>query len=281
MRIFVVLLFCGLLFCACERDKSPFKPEAAVVVYPLQVGNQWVYQRLFYAFNFRPLDEGRTLPSDTVRATVTVNIIKEVMLQDSIKSVQFLEEYVENSRSITDESYYSNKQGGLYFYAYRKAAGAPMIPKKAAGTSILFNGQRFHHLSEITRLLTHAVVEPAADSLIYETPPLLCLKYPFSLNSQWTYRKVGPFRIDKKIVAQEEVSVPAGTFSCYKIQWMFDLNSNGAWDENIVFYDHVCEKGLIRRSILYKDVQATGESGEPLGTYDAIDEGQLSKVILK
>jgi hypothetical protein len=281
MRKYVIMLFCGLLFCACERDKSPMAPRTGDFVYPLKAGNQWEYQRLYYSFNFRSLQEGRTFPSDTVRATVTVRIVKEVVLQDSIKTVQLLEEYVDSTMSLTDESYYDNKQGGLYLYAYRNASGIPMMPKKATVAGIEFNGRHFQNISEITRLLTHAVTDPASDSLIYETPPRLCLKYPFTLNSQWTSLKAGPFRIDKKIISQEEVSVPAGTFSCYKIQWMYDINSDGAWDKDIVFYDYVCEKGLVKRSIVYRDIQATGMDLEPLGTYDAVDEGQLSRVILK
>jgi hypothetical protein len=276
--LFLVVVLGFVFLCSCERDKSPFRPEAGYY-FPLQVGNQWEYQRTFCTVNFRPLQGGTIFPNDTSRATITVRISKNIMLQDSISTFQLDEEYVGDGRSFADESYYANKQSGLYFYAYRNAMGSPMLPKEKAGAGIKFNGRPFQSIAEITRLLTHAAFEQAAlDSLIYETPPLLCLKYPVSLDSRWAYRQAGPFRIDKRIIAQEEVAVPAGVFSCYKIQWLFDVNADRNWDDNILFFDDVCEKGLIRRSILYKNIQAVGDDLQPLGVYDASDEALLSKV---
>jgi hypothetical protein len=55
--------------------------------------------------------------------------------------------------------------------------------------------------------------------MIYELPPVQALKYPLTIGEQWTYRQpYQPWHIDKKVVAKETITVPAGSFICLKIQ---------------------------------------------------------------
>jgi len=48
--------------------------------------------------------------------------------------------------------------------------------------------------------------------------------------------------IQKKIIAQETVTVPAGTFNCYKIQVIY------SYDTTIERYDYIAPQGLIKRT---------------------------------
>jgi len=53
------------------------------------------------------------------------------------------------------------------------------------------------------------------------------------------------------------------------------FDNNGQWDEDIVFFDWVSTKGLIRRYTLYKDLIWRIDNPEPLGKFDAKDEYSL------
>jgi hypothetical protein len=279
--LFLPVLLFGIVFlCACERDLNPFKPSEDFT-YPLQVGNLWEYQSTYRYTVFHPFEGGMIGSDTTTTETVSVQILKEVTLHDSVKTMQMQEVRVNGFGTYSSETYYANEKSGLYVYAYRNPSGSLVAPKKAAGAGIVFNGRYFQNISEITRLLTQAIAGPASDSLIYENPPVLCLKFPVAVGSRWAYRHAGNFRIEKKIIAQEEVSVPAGTFSCYKIQWIYDVDKDLVWSNSFFFYDYVCEKGLIRRIFGIEGALAYDEDGNLLGPCHDTFDNQLTKLVVR
>ena len=76
--------------------------------------------------------------------------------------------------------------------------------------------------------------------------------------------------------------MPAGTFSCFKVQWLIDLNGNGAFDDNVELHDFIADQGLIRRSILMRDLVITSEdSPDSFGLYDFREDLRLTSVTLK
>jgi len=59
------------------------------------------------------------------------------------------------------------------------------------------------------------------------------------------------------------------------------MDNNSIWDNDIVFYDYVCEKGLIKRSILFKDQMIIGvHEQEFVGLIDSKDESILTNLTL-
>jgi hypothetical protein len=108
------------------------------------------------------------------------------------------------------------------------------------------------------------------------------LKYPLQTGLQWTIRESGdPWRVDKKVISEEQIEVPAGRYYCVKLQYLIDLDENNEWDEDIILYDYIGYDGLIRRSGLYKDLIATDEFGVPIGLFDTKDESNLKKAKIK
>jgi hypothetical protein len=76
-------------------------------------------------------------------------------------------------------------------------------------------------------------------------------------------------------VGKESVSTETGSYDCYKIQYLYESNSS----ENITFYDYVCGKGLIKRSIFFKDITvSSSESPEGIGFVDTRDESVLTAI---
>lgn len=283
---FNLLLIIGLftVTTGCDKDDNPVGPNNNEdFVYPLQVGNQWEYSRISSTFNFRPnTSNNNQLSEGTTTSSVMIQITKNETINDSVETCVLQETVTGNNRTFVDESCYANRDSGLYFYAYHGSGN--VIPKALHHNQILFKGRYFNNVREIISYITKAVPGNYVmnDSLTYEIPPLLSLKYPLEKGSQWTYRYPGqPWRIDKKITGDKKVRVPAGTFVCFKIQWLYDMDHDNEWDNDIVFYDYVCEKGLIKRSVLIKNQMLTGEDGpEPIGLIDSMDESVLTGLSL-
>lgn len=276
------LVFTITLMTSCDKD--PVGPNGTGFIYPLKVGNQWEYDRTFSIFNFRPdTSINYQFIETTITSSVIIKIINEEPIPDSINLFEFQETQDENNRPLVSNSYYANLDSGLYFYG----SNGPgyVIPKTSLNNKFLFKGRYFNSIREITSYITNAIPKNyiLTDSSIYENPPpLQSLKYPLKIGSQWTFRYSGnPWNIDKKSLNYERVKVPAGSFTCLKIQWLFDINQDSVWDDDIIFYDYVCAKGLIKRSILVKDLIYTGEmSPEPVGLIDGKDESILTKLTL-
>ncbi len=266
----------------CKKEDNPAGPgENESFVYPLQTGKKWEYKRTFTHFNFRPDSLQNIRKNDsTITSTVAIRVVGKAMLRDSVQTILLRETLTDSTMMVVDDSYYANLDDGLYFYAYH--GPGYVIPKSAINRKIFFKGRYFNSIREITSFITKAIPENhgLADSIIYEIPPLQSLKYPLAKGSQWTYRQPGkPWHIDKKVQSFEKVTVDAGGFVCYKIQWLYDMDHNGHWDEDIVFYDYVSQCGLVKRSILFKDqIIYNGGSPQPMGKMDYRDESVLTMV---
>lgn len=278
----LAMLVLMTIFTGCKKEDNPVGPdESADFIYPLQVGNKWEYIRTFKSFNFRPDSLTNYQQNDTtITDTAKLEIIKTAILRDSIETFFIQETLKENENTYIDDTYYANHEDGLYFYAYRGPGF--VIPKVSLHRKILFKDRYFNSIREMTSFITRAIPQNyiLADTIIYEIPPLQSLKYPFKIGAQWTYRPPKrPWQIDKKVLSYEKIKVVAGSYYCYKIQWLYDMDHNGKWDDDIIFYDWVSRRGLVKRSILFKDEIITIESGpEPLGKMDSLDESILTMV---
>jgi len=283
MSLFLLVILIIVIF-SCDNDNMVDPGTKNGYFYPLDIGNQWKYSRTFSMFNFRSNNpENDAFADTTITSSVIVEVVKQEIIQDSVNTYVLQEILAENNQTFIDESYYANSDSGLYFYAYRGAGY--VLPKMSSKYKILFRSKYFNTVQEITSYIIKFVPQNyfLTDSLIYENPPLQSLKYPITVNSQWIYRFTGkPWQIDKKILDYELIDVPAGQFNCYKIQWLIDINNDAVWDTDIEFFDYVCEKGLIKRSILYTDQVVFGEDGsKPLGLVDCKDESVLTELSLK
>lgn len=279
----MTLLFLVAIF-GCSAKDNPTASEENSFVYPLKIGNKWEYTREVSTLNFRP-DTVGVAPADTntISSVSTVEIVRTETLSGPVKTYVLYETVAEEGSNASEsESFYSNQAEGFYFHAYRCAG--QVLPKSSVKKRLYFKGGYFSNIREITSLIEDAVLNSCVglDSIIYEVPPLKSLPYPVEIGAQWLYRSEGnPFKIEKKVVAQDSVTVPAGNFYCFKIQWLLDVDNDGEVDREIEFFDYICSEGLIRRNILFKDLLVTGESGpEPIGKIDVEDDSQLMSVTL-
>jgi hypothetical protein len=276
----ILLLNCLLLLISnCDKN-NPTGSEDNDYIYPITIGNQWEYQRTFSILSIRP-DTMESVLDTIVTSKVIIRIDRKETLFDSIQAYVFHHTLTEtNGPTFESESYYNNHDNGLFFYAYR--GSGLVMPKPTSRGTILFRGNYFNTIQEVTNYISLALPKRInfSDSLIYEIPPLQSIKYPFDINSQWSYMNSDTFwQIDKKILLNENVEVPAGNLDCYKIQWLYDVDGNGEWDEGIIFYDYICSKGLVKRSLYINDIAIVGEyDQEPIGFFDVEDISVLTKI---
>jgi hypothetical protein len=178
----------------------------------------------------------------------------------------------------TGDVYYANHDDGLFFYG--NSGSWIGIPKSSNEYKFNFNGIEFNRLEEIAVYLNGDKNEFKLnmDTIFLKLPPLLNLRYPLEIGERWIYFTPGDNNpSEKEILSFENVTVPAGTFDCYKIQHFFDINDDGEWDDDFFHYDYVSEKGLIKRSILLKDLLITDQNGDSLGLMDYREEYFLTE----
>ncbi|TFH65234.1 MAG: hypothetical protein E4G91_03195 [Candidatus Zixiibacteriota bacterium] len=132
----------------------------------------------------------------------------------------------------------------------------------------MFQGKALDEIRKLvgTSLLSHSGQAPQFDSLTnIEDPPFHSLKYPLNAGSEWPVRippKLVP--INKKAIDRVQVQVPAGVFTCARIQWLYGLDSDSNWDSDIEAYDYISQIGLVKRTRLYHNVTVTTHE-YPLG----------------
>lgn len=278
--IAIIAIFYCISIC-CKRDKSPISPTPTSFVYPINIGNEWNYNRIFF-FRYHGDPINITNPSDTSSSTSVIKILRETTLQNSIKTYQFEEILTEQGNSYSNETYYSNHPDGLYMHGYRGPGYC--IPKTTTSNKILFKGYAFNNISEMTDFFTQPIsfMKSNIDSLIIEDPPILTLAYPPQIGKQWTYRSANkPWRMDKKIIAKETIIVPSGKFDSFKIQYLYDFEDDSKWDDDLCVYDHVSQEGLIKRTAEFRNSTMTNETGEIIGMFDSIEEITLANFKIK
>lgn len=79
------------------------------------------------------------------------------------------------------------------------------------------------------------------------------LSFPLEIGKSWTSYNYSPFTQQATVLARENVTVPAGTFSCYKIGYVFWIGTVEADTQYIWFGD---KAGMVKRTSSSSTVEA-------------------------
>src|SRR6185436_4499507 len=107
------------------------------------------------------------------------------------------------------------------------------FPKRSPQFSYLFNGQRFGSIADLAAAFRVEIPGPSSgqsEIVLLETPSRI-LAFPLQVNKTWEVVNTSFAKIRKKIVGTETFSTPAGSFLCYKIQYLGDIFGDGSPDE--------------------------------------------------
>lgn len=250
-------------------------------IYPLNIGNIWEYSRqwnlYYYSDSFEEKEYSDTL---TYSSEISVSITDKVTLNndiDTYKMVGIENDGINNSEEIY---YYKNNEDGLYIYAYQ-AGGPVVLPKINPVSYIQFKGMQFNNFNELSKYVQSLtpIYRVQYDSLYIEDPPRKTIHYPIEIGKQWTYRQAGdPWKMDRIVTSRVDIKIDIGTFDCYTIKFIYDLNNDEIWDDDIWIMDYVSQQGLIKREIYVLGmIETTVTNPEGTGRrFDAIDKYTLT-----
>ena len=280
-----------LLLFSCNKDDNPIAEKGNdLFIYPLKVGNSWGYNRHFATFNYRPLDSldyPRYDDSVHYYSKIAVEVVRKETILNSVET--FVIRSIETSlstQSFWSEHYYKNQSDGLYLYAYNMyGSGGNGLPKLAGINKVVLNGKEFNSVSEVFQSLdiilpkTYSVY---SDSINYEDPPKKIINYPLETNVIWIFRPPNqPFAFSKRLLGEEPIDYDSQKIQCYKVEWLYDIDGNNEWDENISVIDFISDKGLMKRKLFVKDlVITTSESPDGNGYFDSAEEITLTNTNL-
>lgn len=281
--IVLVLFLFSLIFFSCDKEEKNEEYKENNFIYPLSVGNAWEYIREWNIYFFSD-SSGAPQYFDTLTysSDVSVTITDKVLLHDTLETYEMVGVENDGINTYTQTNYYKNQDDGLYIYAY--IAGGPIIlPKKQHENKIRFKGLEFKSFHQLLNYVQQLV--PAytilSDSIYFEEPPVKTLQYPIEIGDQWTYRESGsPWRMDRLVSSRKIIELEIGTFNCYEIKFIYDMDEDGEWDDDIWIVDYINEKGLINRIITILCIEEiTVEFPEGTGNFfDVIDEYKLTEV---
>jgi hypothetical protein len=272
--LFTFFLLFIISSCQLEGDKLMNLDEN--FHYPLEVGNRWEYSTQNKFFNPRPDSIISVITEPSIYGQSEVTISKQQILDNSVNSYCFRQHLKQGDYpELYSEAYYNNQPEGLYLYAYRGTA--TILPRQAA-KKIRFKNRTYNDIRQLVKELTdnrYFLPLSQTDSLNYEYPPLRVIAYPFKIGSEWIYRYYDPILISKKIDKSETLETPAGTFFTYRVQWFYDLDSNGKWDDGIHVNEYYSGIGLVKRSFLIQNVELTTKNLIDIGLIDYSEEYEL------
>lgn len=279
-----ILLFLSVLGYVIGCDESPNEPKVTQNSYPIKIDNRWNYTQSYEINNVRIVEPRTKVPNEVLEADISVSISKDTTLLGYEKAFVFQEIQNQNDLINIVDFYYVQKPDGLYLYGHKNYNRQMSLPKIKKGNYIEFYGQRFTSINEMSLhfLQTGNNNYSLSDTILFESKPKLSLKLPLSEGSEWTYQqKRKPYKIDKKITRLSEISTQIGNLLCYEIQWLFDIDDDGNYDNAISITDYVGDVGMVRRIINYKNSRVIDSHGKTLYWFDAIDKTEITEVNLQ
>ncbi|MFN8208473.1 MAG: hypothetical protein U0T82_13845, partial [Bacteroidales bacterium] len=214
-----ILLFAVLLGLIACSEKDPVNPDP-LLSYPLEPGTEWVYSRDFRIYYYESEASDKITGWDSIRQEIRVWIEKDTLVQDTLQLVQFVSQ-VSGYTDLSKE-YYRPGQDGLTKYAYENP-GMIVFVKKGGFANSFPNFVIFPDWLPVNESIT--------PDLYFYSSPRLAIMFPLDRNSKWTYllpAEPQDTQIDKEVTAAERVKTPAGSFDCFRVNYLYINNPERA-----------------------------------------------------
>jgi len=258
---------------SCKDSSIPVAPINSNFTYPLSVGNAWSYNASAVYSNISP-DSIKYMLND-YSMDLEVSVTKKTFIDtNEVYEIKEVSKVIPNAFA-----YYSNKKEGFLKYAYSNSP-AKILPKTGVNKKFLFNGIYFNNISEFLKNLEkiNSAAKTFNDSILYLDPPRVIYSYPLEVGKEWNFST--PYlKMTKQIVGKETINTSFGNYSCFKIRWKYDLNSDGIVDDNLIYYEYLSSKGILKRTLILKNFTVstfTNPSG--IGSADVKYEENLTGI---
>ncbi len=269
-----------VLFLSCKKEKDQVSqdndvppppasqpPVSSNAFYPLVTGHQWTYTTTV-DFN---------IPSNYLHFTDYT--IQSFTADTAFGNYDSL--YVQVTRDSSgynnagniyySRNYYMMNNSGLFNCGYITGSNPRVFLRNKNECKFEIGGMQFRSRQELSAFWS-AGNSMMADSLIIESPPCPTLKKPLVLNEVWAYRNYSnPFYIGKKYTGNETVNTNFGSFSCNKIEFIYDLNTDSIPDPDISITQYISPaKGLLKETKYYYNITFTDSTGTYTGDWEEI-----------
>lgn len=214
--------------------------------YPLSNGNQWEFRREYTSVTYSD-SVARDSVLDSISGTDSISVIvagKET-LRDSIETTKLLQKAWEDTLVNLGEYYYQERDTGLFQIAHRNYYHYS-LPKSTNHISPFNEPLMPEHLQKLIAKESGSFGKITGDDelRIEESPPYV-IKYPLEMGSSWYYRKT-PWIIEKEVIADTNITVPAGSFDCYQVHSRYNIPG---FNGEVTINDFIADQGLILREL--------------------------------
>ena len=267
-KLFILLLtVLGLLIMTGCDVCSSYPTEQ--LKYPAQTGNQWEYHT---TMTLEYYDSTGRIASDEILdlGNTIVKIESENDTLNSHSNLVLFTSYDLSTPENIQKSWYANSNSGLYVIAYAGAGSSqPVLPK----------GMNLDHqtIASLTISKSMQLLIPlsnnnnSSDSIYYHDPPRRVLKYPLKIGTRWIELEY-PFYRERFVNEKETIEVPAGTFSCYKVESDWDIPSINPF----IFTDYISlQDGLVKRYFSVDSLAHVTALGDTIGYFKSTSISEL------
>lgn len=188
--------------------------------------------------------------------------------------------YLDSCNAQLSWHYYTQSDTALKLFGYESPSNF-ILPKPAGLDALMWRGKSFQSRDELLWRAAPSFLSriPTRDGFYSEDPMVCILEYPISVGASWTYRDSGkPWRMDRQVMLEKELSVEAGKFPVFQVEMLYDRDNDGHWDDDIHIIDHFASEGLIRREILIDSIHVISPQGiRTGGLFRVLDVYELAR----
>lgn len=234
VRIFLIIGTISLL-ASCKKP-----PNTIHVEFPLVEGTEWIYAREMQLPEGLIFAENIITNEHVIKDTVILKIGQKTTLennQEVFPLICYLKEFPEN-QSVEYVNSPNNK--GLWCYAYNP------------GYTV------FKSLGNINKFSLSGYKANQTDTILYQ-PPVVIFDYPLNEWTSWELTN----NITKSVIAQTKITVDAGTFDAFKIEYDYP-NTSDLLDNNLKVFEYLSQEGLVYK-VYSGEMTLTDEMGDPIG----------------
>ena len=264
MRPLIAMALFALMLAGCSKSVDP---KTKSFVYPLAMGNRWVY-------DYQTITDFRgKKPNDTVTYSSTVEVVQVDTILPGICSYTLrATSTFPDSLAPLPAKQYVNLPDGMYLR--HSSTGTSMVLPKQYGvrSPVMFRGRQYENLQTLlTTLIEPPELATSSSSGAADSYSLI-LPYPQSLGQRWTRAQVDDDQViglDMKIIGSTTAKNSAGSFECHVIQWIYVPPV-----EDLDVADFTSAEGLIQRRIEARNLIMTsyefpygGDTADVVSTY--------------
>lgn len=250
---FIISFFCLILINCSDYDGSNMGEDQ--YRFPLKPGSKWLYKNIV-TFTDKGNDSTETIIEDWEE-----EITENVFLENGQETFELKSTIIRDSSTYNSYSYINNSDSGLIEYGNSNASVIIGQRKQKVNFYYIFKGRKFTSLSALGKYIKSLASKEQlrSDSVLINNPATI-LSYPLNMGKSWKYRP----GITAECLSIENISVPAGNFSCWKIKYTNHSSEESTVDD-FSWYAYYSENGLIYQEFEPDTVIKTDEYGETIG----------------